>query len=140
MNAVIIYESLTGNTKAAAYYMADELQSRGIAATVCSVLDVDLAALSAAELVIIGSWTDGLFVAGQKPGRSGRLRVLPTVAGKRCFVYCTFALNPGRVLEKMTSILESRGATVLGGRAIRRNRLQAGSKDFIDAVLAVPVR
>jgi hypothetical protein len=54
-------------------------------------------------------------------------------------VFCTFALNPGRTLQKMTKIMEGRGAEVLGGMAIKRNRVDEGAREFVDRVLdAVP--
>lgn len=139
VNVVVVYESLTGNTKRAAEIMGDELTRRGVEATVCNVTAIDYQALARADLVIMGSWVDGVFVVGQRPGRAGRLESFPPIDGKRCFVYCTYALNPGKTLEKMTKIMEGRGAEVLGGMAIRRNRLDQGARDFVVRVLnAVP--
>lgn len=136
VNVVVVYESLTGNTRRAAEHMAREFEQRGANATVCNVTAIDYQALARADIVIIGSWVDGIFVIGQRPGRAVRLESFPPIDGKRCFVYCTYALNPGRTLEKMTKIMESRGAEVLGGMAIRRNRLEQGAREFVDRVLA----
>jgi hypothetical protein len=139
MNIVVVYESLTGNTARAAAVMGEELSSRGVRATVCPITAIDYQALSHADLVILGSWVDGIFVIGQRPGRAGRIESFPPIDGKRCFVYCTYALNPGKTLEKMTRIMEGRGAEVLGGMAIRRNRIDEGARDFVGRVLdAVP--
>jgi hypothetical protein len=139
VNVVVVYESLTGNTAKAAGIMGAELQRRGVRATVCSITEIDYQALAHADLVIMGSWVDGIFVVGQRPGRAGRLEAFPPIDGKRCFVYCTYALNPGKTLEKMTKIMEGRGAEVLGGMAIKRSRLEEGARDFVARVLdAVP--
>lgn len=139
MNVVVVYESLTGNTAKAAAIMGAELERRGVRATVCPITEIDYQALSHADLVIMGSWVDGVFVVGQRPGRAGRLHAFPPIDGKRCFVFCTYALNPGKTLEKMTKIMEGRGAEVLGGMAIRRNRLDEGARDFVARVVeAVP--
>jgi hypothetical protein len=136
MNAVVIYESLTGNTRRAAELIATDLAKAGVPAAVCPVTRVDYQALSTADLVIVGSWTDGIFVVGQRPGRAHRLRALPVLDRKRCIVYCTYALNPGKTLEKLTAIMQERGANVLGGMAIRRNDLEGGSRDLVDRLLA----
>ena len=56
MNAIVIYESLTGNTKKAAEFIVDELISNGVAARSCPTSDVDYQALAEADLVIVGSW------------------------------------------------------------------------------------
>jgi flavorubredoxin len=135
MNALVIYESLTGNTRYAAGRIAEALQAQGVASTVCNVTAVDLSALAAADLVVVGSWTDGIVIAGQRPGRAARLAKLPYMVGKKCAVFCTYAINPGRTIDKMARILEARGAEVIGGMAIRRTALDAGSADFVARVL-----
>ena len=137
MSAVVIYESLTGNTKKAAGLIGNRLTAAGVPTTVCPITRIDYQALAAADLVIIGTWTDGIVIAGQRPGRAGRLRKLPSMAGKRCAVYCTYAVDAGRTLDKLTAIMEGRGAEVLGGMAIRRNRMEAGVKTFVGRLLDV---
>jgi len=136
VRALVIYESLTGNTRRAAELIGAEFVRNGWEATVCSVVRVELEALSHADVVVVGSWVDGIFVVGQRPGRAGRLRALPYMRGKRAAVYCTFALNPGKTIEKLTSIVEGRGASVLGGMAIKRTDLEGGSEDFVERLLA----
>jgi flavodoxin len=136
MRAVVIYESLTGNTRRAAGFIAQGLEDAGVTTTVCPVTAVDFAALSDADVVVVGSWTDGVFVVGQRPGRAGRLRALPAMKGKRVVVYCTYALNAGKVLQKMTAILEERGAEVIGGMTIRRDDLRGGSVELVNRLLS----
>ena len=136
MKAAVIYESMTGNTRALAGKIGDELRSRGIETSVSSITNIDLQAVSEADLVFVGSWTDGLFLVGQKPGRSGRLKVMPTLAGKKTIAFCTFALHPGHVVDKLTRILEHRGAEVIGGMAVRRDDLTQGAIDIVEGALA----
>jgi hypothetical protein len=136
MNVVVIYESLTGNTRRAGELIAAALAEAGVAASVCPATRIDYQALSAADVVVVGSWTDGIFVVGQRPGRAKRLRSLPVIDRKRCVVYCTYALNPGQTLTKLTRIMEERGAQVLGGMAIRRNNLEGGARELVDRLLA----
>jgi len=135
VNAVIVYESLTGNTRRASELIAGELRRAGVATSTCAVTQLDYQALSDADLVIVGTWTDGIFVVGQRPGRAQRLRNLPVLDRKRCVVFCTYALDPGKTLQKLTRIMQERGADVLGGMAIRRSDLEAGARDFVDRLL-----
>lgn len=137
MRAIVIYESLTGNTRTAGLLIAEELTRSGVEATASPITAVDLQALSEADLVVVGSWTDGLFFFGQRPGRSGRLAKLPVIDGKRAAVYCTYALDAGKTLEKLAAIVGRRGGDVVGGLAIKRNDLAAGSVDFVDRLLGV---
>ena len=136
MNAVVIYESLTGNTREAAELIGAELRGSGVDTTVCAIDAIDLAALAAADLVVVGSWVDGLFFFGQRPGRAGRLRQLPVINGKRAAVFCTYAIDPGKTLTKLSDIVTERGGEVLGGVALHRNRLEEGAVDFVDRLLA----
>ncbi len=137
MRAIVIHESLTGNTERAAHHIVDELRAADVTAIACPTTDVDYQALAEADLVIVGSWTDGLFLFGQKPGRSARIANLPYLSGKRAAVYCTYAIETGRTLEKLEDIVRSRGADVIGGMAIRRNRLAEGSAEFVGRLLGV---
>ena len=135
MKAAVLYESLTGNTKRAAELIGAEFERAGVATTVSNVTKLDYQALADADLVVVGAWTDGIIFFGQRPGRAGRLRGLPVLYGKRCAVFCTYAVDPGKTLQKMTAILEGRGAKVLGGFPIKRTHIPEGARDFVDRVL-----
>ena len=135
MQVVIIYESLTGNTERAARLIADAFYDRQVPSKIYPVGGFDPAAIAEADLVIAGTWTDGLFVIGQKPAKGKKFSKLPDLTGKRCVVFCTYALDPGKTLAKFSAVLAERGADVLGGMAIRRNELADGTDEFVDRVM-----
>ena len=133
----MIHESLTGNTERAAAFMVAEFAAMGVDAVACPTTAVDFQALADADLVVVGSWTDGLFLFGQKPARAGRIAILPYLTGKKAAVYCTYAIETGRTLDKLEDIVRGRGADVIGGMAIKRNRLAEGSAEFVARLLGV---
>jgi flavorubredoxin len=135
--AVLIYESLTGNTAKAGRAIAAGLTEQGLPTQAFPIKSIDYQALSDADLVIVGSWVDGLIVVGQRPGRLGRVKAMPALAGKRAVVYLTYAIDPGKALQKMSDAVAARGAEVLGGQTIRRDKLEEGVADFVDRVLQV---
>ena len=135
MRAVVIYESLTGNTAKAAELIGRHLVEGGVSATVFPTTQVNFQAVADADLVIVGSWTDGLFFFAQKPAKAGRLSLLPLLNGKKCAVFCTYAVDPGKTLDKFTRVLADQGAEVIGGMAIRRNDLAAGADEFVARVM-----
>lgn len=135
MKAIVIYESLTGNTRDAGHLIGAELNRSGVETVVSPITEINLQALSEADLVIVGSWTDGLFFFGQRPGRIGRLVNLPVIDGKKSAVYCTYAVNAGKTLEKLSGIIGRRGGNVIGGVAIKRTNLEDGAIDFVDRLL-----
>jgi flavorubredoxin len=137
VEAVVIYESLTGNTAKAGQAIAAGLTAEGVPTRAFPITAIDYQALSRADLVIVGSWTDGLIVVGQKPGRLGRIKAMPALAGKRAVVYLTYAIDAGKALEKLSRAVEGRGAEVIGGQTIRRDKLEAGVDDLVDRVLAI---
>ena len=52
--------------------------------------------------------------------------------GKRAVVYCTYAVDPGRTLDKLVALVEEKGAEVIGGFALVRHDLAADVSEFVD--------
>lgn len=136
MKALVIYESLTGTTRKAAGRIAAGLRANGIAATTSPAHRVDHGALQQADLVVVGSWTDGLVFVGQKPGRQARLWHLPFLTGKRAFAYCTYAVDAGHAPEKLAGICTERGAEVLGSAKVHRFHLERDCDALLEQLLA----
>ena len=137
MNAIVIYESLTGNTRRAAARIGADLVASGVSTAVCPITEIDYAALAAADVVVVGTWTDGLFVVGQRPGRAIRMaKLLPVIDRKTAVVFCTYALHTGKTLPKLQGLVERKGGVVRGGYAIRRNKIEEGSEIFVDRLLS----
>ncbi len=142
MDAAILVESLTGNTWKAAELVGAKLQEEGWGITGLSrVRRPDHASIQRADIVLVGTWTHGLFVFGQAPWGIGALSQLPAMQGKRAAVFCTFALNPGKTLEKMTAVISGVGADVIGGLAMNRMKLDRNAEEFaarlVDAIPAL---
>ena len=137
MKAVVLFESLTGNTRKAGELIARKLQAEGVGITdVCPVRHPDHGAIQDADLVIVGTWVHGLFVVGQAPWGLGALAQLPAISNKLVATYCTFALNPAKSLDKMTAALEARGGQVIGGLALNRSKLDEHTDTFVGRLLA----
>ena len=72
--AVVIYESLTGNTARAARLIGDAVAGRGVDTSIYPITGIGLKDLAAADIVFVGTWVDGLVLFGHRPGRAGRIR------------------------------------------------------------------
>lgn len=136
MRAVVIYESLTGNTARAARLVADEVAARGVDVAVYPITDIGLKDLAEADIVFAGTWVDGLVLFGHRPGRAGRLRSMPVIDGKPVAAFMTYAVHAGKALDRFARVLEERGATVVARALLRRDRLHAGIEDFVASSLA----
>jgi hypothetical protein len=131
MKAAILAESLTGNTWKAGEMIAGHLQQAGWEITGMSRMRrPDYSAVQAADLVLVGTWIHGLFVVGQTPWGLGEMAKLPVMKGKKAAAFCTYALNPGTSLQKMTGVLDLLGAEVLGGLALHRAKLPQHTEEF----------
>jgi len=138
MNAAMLVESLTGNTWKAAELVGAKLQEAGWGITGLSpVREPDHKSIQLADLVLVGTWTHGLFVVGQGPFGVSALAALPAMRGKRAAVFCTFALNPKKTLDKMSGIIAGRGADVIGGFAMNRRHLDRNADEFAARLLDV---
>jgi len=137
MKAAILVESLTGNTWKAGERIGSLLQQEGWQITgLDRVREPNHAALQEADFVLVGTWVHGLFVVGQAPWGIGGISHLPVMRGKKAAVFCTFALNPGRTLDKLTTAVMDRSADVIGGLALNRGRIDEHSEVFVDRLLA----
>ncbi len=142
MQAAILFQSLTGNTRSAGELIAANLQQEGWGiTTVTPMKDLKMAAIQDADVVIIGTWVHGLFVVGQAPWGIGAINHLPALRGKLAATFCTFALNPGTTLDKMDGAVARLGAEVIGGLALNRSRLSEHSEEFAARLVAnIPAR
>ena len=131
MKAAILVESLTGNTWKAAENVAELLQQERWTITGLSkVRQPDHSSIQAADLILVGTWVHGAFVFGQAPWAVNSIANLPSMRGKRAASFCTFALNPGSSLDRLSSALGDTGAYVIGGLAMHRGHLDQHSEEF----------
>lgn len=136
MKAAILAESLTGNTWKAAEKIGALLQQEHWTITGLNrVKDPDYRALQDADFILLGTWVHGLFVFGQQPWGLGAIDHLPSMTGKKGAVFCTYALNPGKSVEKLNRSLLYLGADSLGGVALHRAKLDAHCEEFVGRVL-----
>ncbi len=137
MKAALLVESLTGNTWSAAEKIADKLQQERWGITGLSkVAAPDLGSIQRADIVLVGTWTHGLFVFGQSPWAVGNIANLPTMRGKQAACFLTFALNAGKSIDKLTDAVGQTGADVVGGLEIKRNYLDEHTDMFVERLLA----
>ncbi len=138
MKAALLVESLTGNTWKAAEVIGTKLsQERWGITGLSKVGQPDLASIQEADMVIVGTWTHGLFVVGQTPFALGKIANLPTMRGKKAACFLTFALNAGKSIDKLSTAVGQTGAEVVGGLEIKRNYIDQHSDLFVERLLGV---
>ena len=135
---LVCYESRTGTTERASRLIPATLSQMGAQVTVAPLAEVGVAELAAADLLVVGSWVEGLVLAGVRPARPARswMRALPRLAGKPAAVFCTYAISARGALTEMTEALTSAGARVLAEAAIPRNAVEREALSFATGQLA----
>lgn len=116
MNVAIVYDSHTGTTARAARAMAQVFTATGHSCVVSSVQGAVASEVAEADLICVGSWTQGLLLFGQHATRQTMDFVdrLGDLGGKQAVVFCTYKIATGKMLPKMAAALQQRGANVRG--------------------------
>ena len=136
MKAALLVESLTGNTWKAAEMIGTNLEQEGWTVTGLSkVRRPDLASIQDADVVLVGTWTHGLFVVGQAPWAATTISNLPAMRGKKAAVFLTYALDAGKSLDKLSTAVSATGAEVIGGLLVKRNHLEKHTEAFADRLV-----
>ncbi|MGI9624209.1 MAG: flavodoxin family protein, partial [Acidimicrobiales bacterium] len=101
MKVIVLFESMTGNTRRAAELIGGSAAGAGAEVWVRPIDGYDPKELAEADIVFVGTWVDGLILFGQRPGRAGRIKALPALDRKRVAAFCTYAVNPGKTIAKL---------------------------------------
>jgi flavodoxin len=133
---VVLFQSMRGTTRRAAGMIGQALVERGHEVHTYPVTAFDYQKLAEAELVIVGTWTDGLILFGQRPGQLAKLNNMPEIPGKRVGVFVTYEFAPKAALPQLAEWAESKGGVVVARAGFNKRRLDDGMDAFLDAVLA----
>ena len=137
MQILILYQSRSGHTRQAAEAIAGATRDLSHSVAIKSIIEVRQADIEQADLLFIGTWVQGFILFGVKPaGADLWVPALPTLAGKSVAIFCTYAFNPRRSLDRLNDLLAARGAVVVGQRAFQRRRPGEGARDFVRQVLS----
>jgi glutamate synthase (NADPH/NADH) small chain len=112
---LVVYESRGGRTARAARLVADQLRGTGAVVRTVPLSQAGLAELTDTDLLVIGTWIEGLVLARVRAARATRawLANLPRLPGLRAATFCTFAVSPATSLAGIRQALEERGAVVV---------------------------
>ena len=136
MNILILYQSRNGHTRDAAEAIggaARDLKHHVIVKSVIEVIEEDI---RRADLLFAGTWVHGMILFGVKPaGADLWVPALPSLGGKLVGIFCTYAFNPRGSLRALGSMLEARGATVIGQHAFHRSEPADGAMAFVQRLI-----
>ena len=135
MNVAVLHQSLRGGTERAAEKIAEEFGIQGANAGAYPVTNFDAQFVLRADLLVLGTWTDGLFGLAARPAQLGKLATLPSIAHKKTAVFVTYEISPSSSLAKLAEWAERQGADVVARAGFHRRHLDRGVPDFVTAAL-----
>jgi flavodoxin len=107
MKTSIIYNSQSGTTKAYAEEIGNFLSGNETECKIFSIDDYDKEFLRSSELVLLGSWTNGLMIIAQHPDRAWKnfVEEMPDIRNKTLALFTTYKIATGSMFRKMEKIL-----------------------------------
>jgi menaquinone-dependent protoporphyrinogen IX oxidase len=136
LRVVIVYDTETGATGAAAEGMAQVVRAAGHECTAQSVADADPRVVARAQGIAIGCSAKGSFVK-HRPSE-GALRFIEKLAlsGKPVAVFATYQLAIGSTLRQMASAVEASGGHVTGMYQVRGSKAPDGFGGWVQSLAA----
>jgi flavodoxin len=136
--AAIIYRSRTGTTRRFAEEIGAHLKTRGVETSVSSIGDCDPENLGEMDIVLLGCWTNGLFVIHQHPDQPWLdfVRDVPALPGARVGLFTTYRLATGSMFAKMRTPLAGKAPSVGLELKSRDGHLSDEQRRALDRFLA----
>ncbi len=133
---VVVVDSLGGKTRSAGEAISRVLEGTGASVSVLRIQEATAPVLADADLVVLGTWTEGLVVANVGPSRAVRafLDALPPLHGMRAAVFCTYGFSPKGTTAIMRNALEAHGAEVVAEAAFGARDLARRAEEFGEQV------
>jgi flavodoxin len=132
--AAIVFRSRTGTTRRLAEEIGAHLRAQGIQSVVTSVGEVEPGDLAAVDFLLLGCWTNGLFVVMQHPDQPwiDFVRAIPPLDGPRVGLFTTYRLLTGSMFAKMRAELAGKAGDISLELKSRDGRLTDGGRRALD--------
>jgi hypothetical protein len=116
---LVCYESVGGTTTATALAIADQFAAFGARVTTLPISKVGAREFAAADVVVVGTWVEGLIIARVHPAKAMRrwLEKLPQLGSRPIGIFCTYGVDPKLTLSEMRVVIEAKGGHVAGESA-----------------------
>ncbi|HEY97554.1 MAG TPA: hypothetical protein G4O16_05160 [Dehalococcoidia bacterium] len=111
MKSIVIYYSMTGNTKRIAEAIHAGMSQSGYKCEIVSLKEVNIQRLFDYDLIGLGSYVDDF----QEPASvTDFIKNMPSLRGKYGFTFCTHGTCPGQYIARMVRSLRRKGLIITG--------------------------
>ncbi len=136
--ALVVYRSHSGVTRGYAQEIGAYLAGKGLEVKVASVGEADFAEAAAADYLLLGCWTSGLFVVLQHPDEPwlAFVRQMAPAPKPRLALFTTYKLATGSQFSKMRRALAGKTAEPSLELKSRNGRLSDADRAALDRFAA----
>jgi|TARA_B100001094_G_scaffold333380_1_gene411253 hypothetical protein len=133
LKVAILYQSLRGGTEKLAEALGTNFQSKGSAVGVYPITNYDAQFVLNSDLIVVGTWTDGLFGLGSRPGQLSKLNTLRDIAHKDVALFVTYEISPEKSLTGLNEWANGRSANIVASAGFKvRGPFKKDIQDDID--------
>ena len=140
---LVCHESVGGTTAATALAIAGQLAAFGVRVTTLPITQVGARELAAVDVVIVGTWVEGLVVTRVHPAKAMRkwLENLPRLGSRPVGIFCTYGVDPKSTLSEMRAAIEAKGGHVseeaaFGPKVREDDAEHLGTVDFVRSLVS----
>ncbi len=132
--ALIIYLSKKGTTKYFGHNIADYLKEKGVECDIKSLHDTQPQDVNGYNLILLGCWTHGLFIAFQHPEKQWQkfAKQLPALDGSKLALFTTYKIATGSMFRKMKQGLGKNGEKVQLTLKAKSEKINDAHKALLD--------
>ncbi|MFB6316965.1 flavodoxin family protein [Saccharicrinis sp. FJH54] len=137
MKITILFRSKKGTTNAFAREIAYYLKQKGNSVTVKSIDDYSDDLLSGSDYVLLGCWTQGMFLMFQHPDKEWKLfaKRLPSLKNYKVVLFTTYKVYTGVMFKAMRSLHRDKASDILAELKSRNNKLSDENKKILDEII-----
>ncbi|MBN2611115.1 MAG: flavodoxin domain-containing protein [Bacteroidales bacterium] len=139
MKALVIYYSKKGTTRQFAYEIDKYLKNSNLDSRIISIYDVHTDDIKQADIVLIGCWTNGLFLFLQHPDNIWKkyAKQFPELKDKKVGFFTTYLLATGSMFSQMQRVLKEKlSGTVTLKLKSKNGKLSEDNKNLIKQFLS----
>ncbi len=131
-NVLVIFDSRSGNTKEVAASLVSDLPKESFNTYVTPIAKVTYKDVVASNIIILGTWIEGMVMANVKPAKSTLrwLKSIDTFGDKPIIVFVTYGVNPRKSLDLLETEFNQRNAKVLLKQAVKGSKIQSQLPEF----------
>ncbi len=132
VNVLVAYDTRSGNTKKAAELLVSDLSDDSYNTEILPVAKIRLKDVVASDLIVLGTWVEGMVLANVKPAKSTLkwIKSIETFGNKPIICFLSYGVNPKKSLDKLVNELSTRHGTVIYKTAIKSSK----AKDKLPAI------